>query len=222
MKFSVITLFPEVIKPYLEGSIIGRAIKNKHISVKVFNLRDFIKGKHRKADDRAYGGGPGMVMYAEPVVAAVRAAMRGVKNKNKAAIVFMDAGGKEFTDKVSADFAEKYERIVLVCGHYEGIDERAPKIIKDLGYQLIKLSIGPYVLTGGELPALVVIDSVSRKISGVLGKSESLEENRLGVGVPQYTRPEVIKAGKKKYAVPKVLMSGHHAKIEEWRSSNRK
>ncbi len=220
MKFSVITLFPEVVKPYLEGSIIGRAVKNKHISVKVINLRDFTKGKHRKADDRAYGGGPGMVIYAEPVVLAVKAATRGA-NKKKTAVIFTDAAGKEFTDKVSADLSE-YERIVLICGHYEGIDERAPKIIKDLGYQVIRLSIGPYVLTGGELPALVIADSVARKITGVLGKSESLEENRLGVGVPSYTRPEVIKIGKKKYVVPKVLMSGHHAKIEEWRKSSRK
>ncbi|OGE82695.1 MAG: tRNA (guanosine(37)-N1)-methyltransferase TrmD [Candidatus Colwellbacteria bacterium RIFCSPLOWO2_01_FULL_48_10] len=220
MTFDIITLFPEVIRPYLEGSIIGRAVKNKLISVKVLNPRDFSTDKHRKADGRAYGGGPGMVMRVEPLIKAFRSLKLKIKN-SKLKILITAAGGKSFDDAKALQLAKKYDHLVILCGHYEGIDARVPKILKDMGFSVEEVSIGPYVLTGGELPALVMIDSVSRKLEGVLGKSESLEENRLGVGVPAYTRPEVIKHGKKRYAVPKILLSGHHKNIEEWRKRHK-
>jgi len=132
------------------------------------------------------------------------------------------AGGKQFTNSVAAELAKKYNRIILICGHYEGVDERIKKIIKDLGFEFSEISIGPYVLTGGELPAMVLVDSIARQIPGVLGKTESLEENRLGVGVPVYTRPEIFALKGKKYIVPKVLLSGDHKKINEWRASKLK
>jgi tRNA (guanine37-N1)-methyltransferase len=118
---------------------------------------------------------------------------------------------------VAGQLAKKYNRLILICGHYEGVDERVKKVIKDLGFEFFEISIGPYVLTGGELPAMVLADAVARQIPGVLGKTESLEEKRLGVGVPVYTRPEVFQYKGKKYVVPKVLLSGDHKKIEEWR-----
>jgi len=221
MRFDIITLFPEVLKPYLEGSIIGRAVKNKLITVKLWQLRDFSNDKHRKVDGRAYGGGPGMVIYAEPVLKAVKKALSGVKNKKRVAVVIFEAGGKQFDERMTVNFS-KFERVVLIAGHYEGIDARAHKAIKDMGYKVFEVSVGPYVLTGGELPSLLLVDAISRKVHGVLGKNESLEENRLGVGVPQYTRPEVLKIGKKSYTVPPILLSGHHANIEEWRKKSRK
>ena len=141
--------------------------------------------------------------------------------KNPLVILF-SASGKQFNSKMASDFAKKYKHIVMIAGHYEGIDERIKKIIRNLKLKISELSIGPYVLTGGELPAMIVVDAVSRHISGVLGKDESLEEKRYGVGVPTYTRPEVIKYKNKKYPVPKVLLSGNHKKIEEWRKKHQK
>lgn len=215
MQFDIITLFPEVITPYVNSSIIGRAVKNKLIKVRIHDLREFGEGKRRTVDERAYGGGPGMVMQIAPLIKAVQFAKSKVKGQKSKVIIF-EAGGKQFDEKMSQNFA-KNERIILICGHYEGIDARVKKILRDMGFAVEEVSIGPYVLTGGELPALVLIDAVTRKIKGVLGKHDSLEEKRLGVGVPVYTRPEVIKIGKKKYAVPKVLTEGNHKLIEEWR-----
>ncbi len=154
-----------------------------------------------------------MVMKPEPIAKALRA----LKKNKKSKVILFSAGGKQFNNGVAADFAEKYDRLILICGHYEGVDERVKKIIKDLGFEFSEISIGPYVLTGGELPAMVLVDAVARQIPGVLGKAESLEEKRLGVGVPAYTRPEIFKFKNKKYQVPKVLLSGDHKKIEEWR-----
>ncbi len=135
-------------------------------------------------------------------------------------IILFSASGRQFDSKMSQDFAKKYNRLILICGHYEGIDARLEKVIKNLKFKIENLSIGPYVLTGGELPAMVVIDSISRHLPGVLGKSKSLEEKRLGVGIPVYTRPEVFKWRGKKYIVPKVLLSGNHKKIESWRKKH--
>lgn len=219
MRFDIITLFPEVLEPYLNGSIIGRAVKNKVIKIKLWNLRDFSADKHRKVDARAYGGGPGMVIKAEPLVRVIKSIVKG-QVSGVIKIIITSAGGKSLDDKKAIELSKKFKRIILICGHYEGIDARVPKILKDLGFKVEEVSIGPYVLTGGELPALIMVDAISRKIDGVLGKSESLEENRLGVGVPQYTRPEILKIGKKSYKVPRILLSGHHKNIEEWRKSS--
>lgn len=218
--FDVITLFPDVVTPYISGSIIGRAVKSGLIKANVINLRDFTPGPYHKADDRPYGGGPGMVMKAEPIIEAIQFAKSKAKNK-KAKVILFSPAGKQFDDKTSIKFAKDGGHIILVCGHYEGIDERVKKIIKSLDLETSELSIGPYVLTGGELPALTVVDAISRKVKGVLGKEDSLEEKRYGVGVPVYTRPETLIYKKKSYKVPKVLMSGNHKDIEKWRLGNK-
>ena len=220
MNFYVITLFPKVIESYSNESIIGRAIKNALVKVKVVDLRGFGEGKRRTVDERAYGGGPGMVLKVEPILKAVQSLR--IRNKKKTLVVITSAGGKMFDNNLALQVSKKYRNIVIICGHYEGIDERLTKVFRDLGFAVSEISVGDYVLTGGELPALIMIDSISRKIPGVLGKFESLEEERLGAGVPTYTRPEIFKLRNKKYVVPKVLLSGHHAEIEKWRTHKRK
>ena len=222
MKFDIITLFPKVCEPYFKESILGRAVKNKLIEVKIHNLREYSRDKkHQKVDDRAYGGGPGMVLQALPVIRAVASVKS--KKKIKIKVVVLSAKGKEFTDKLSLSFS-KYDQLILVAGHYEGIDERVIKVLKTClpAGRAEEGSVGQYILSGGELPAMVIVDAVARKIKGVLGKSESLEEHRLGAGVPTYTRPETISYKGKKYSVPKVLLSGHHRDIEEWRLEHKK
>jgi len=208
--FDVITLFPSIIKSYLKESIIKRAIEKGLIKVNFYNLRDFCQNKQRP-DGRPYGGGPGMVLKVEPLVKAVQYL------KLKTDVILFSPSGKQFSNKMAAKMAKKHKRIILVCGRYEGIDNRVKKVFQDLGLKVQELSVGPYVLTGGELPALILIDAVSRQIPGVLGKQNSLEEKRLGVGVPLYTRPEVFVYKGKKYKVPKVLLSGNHKRIEQWR-----
>lgn len=221
MKFDIITIFPEIFESYLNESILKRAQKNKLVDFKIHNLRDFTKDKHRKVDDRPFGGGPGMVLQAEPIIRAVSSIKYQVSRK-KIKVILFSATGKQFNNKTAIDLAKKYDQLILICGRYEGIDARIKKIIKDQGLKIEEISIGPYVLTGGELPAMVLIDSVSRQISGVLGNIESLEERRYGL--PVYTRPEIFTyplAGGKKYKTPKVLLSGNHKKIEEWNKAHR-
>lgn len=162
-----------------------------------------------------------MVFKVEPLAKAIQSLLRSDKRQatsdKKTKIILFSAAGKQFNAKMARDFAKKNDRIIMICGHYEGVDERVKLVVKSLGFKILELSVGPYVLTGGEIPAMVVLDAISRHIPGVLGKEESLEEKRHGVGVPVYTRPEVFVSGGKKYAVPKVLLSGDHKKIEEWR-----
>ncbi|MBI1838821.1 MAG: tRNA (guanosine(37)-N1)-methyltransferase TrmD [Candidatus Colwellbacteria bacterium] len=220
MNFDIITLFPKVFEPYLTESILGRALKNKIIKVKLHDLRKFSSDrKHFKVDDRPYGGGPGMVLKIESLVKAVNNALKGVTKSQrvKTKVVILSPSGKQFTNLTALNWVKNYKRIILICGHYEGVDARIKKIFKTE-----EVSIGPYVLTGGELPALIIVDSLSRKINGVLGKHESLEEERLGVGVPAYTRPEKFVYKNKKYYVPKELISGDHKAITNWRISHRK
>jgi tRNA (guanine37-N1)-methyltransferase len=227
MRFHIITIFPEMFDSYLQESIIGRAIKNKQIEIKFYNPRDFIKApqnNYRPVDDRPYGGGPGMVMRAEPVAHAVAKALSSSKGKNKRnKIILFSPTGKKFTTEYAKKSVQKYTDIILISGRYEGIDARVKKIFK-----AEDISIGDYVLTGGELPAMVVIDCISRQIKGVLGKFESLEEERVSSS-EVYTRPEILKyplgkaQGKKikTYRVPKVLLSGNHKKIDEWKNKGR-
>ncbi len=216
MNFHVITIFPESFGSYINESIIGRAIKKKLISVKFYNPRDFVKAKNRNnyrpADGRPYGGGPGMVLRPEPILKAVEKALAGKANKKqKPLVVNFIPGAKKFVTAEAKKIARKYKEVVLISGRYEGIDARVDKILKTKKY-----SIGDYVLTGGELPAMVFIDCVSRQIPGVLGKHESLEEERVSSS-EVYTRPEVLKWKGRNYKVPKVLLSGNHAKIEKWK-----
>lgn len=221
MKFYVITLFPEVCKAYTDASILGRAQKKekgkgakhvgKKIEVKYYNPRNFSKNKHKKVDDRPYGGGPGMVMQAEPILRAWEKAVGKKKDQKKIKTLIMSPRGKKFDTKMAQTFAGKYDHLVLISGRYEGIDARVQKILK-----AEEVSVGDYVLTGGELPALSIIDSVSRQIPGVLGTYESLEDERVSSGI-MYTRPEILEYKKKKYKVPAVLTQGNHAEIERYK-----
>jgi tRNA (guanine37-N1)-methyltransferase len=212
MNFHVITLFPEVIEKYANASILGRAQKEKIISIKTYQMRDFAGNKWNKVDERPYSGGPGMVLRAEPIVRAVEEIQ---KKKPKAKILITAAGGKELTNTYARSLAKKYKDVVIVCGRYEGIDSRAKKILK-----AEEISVGPYILTGGELPALTIIDAAARHIQGVLGTYESLEEGRIASHTI-YTRPEVLEHKGKKYRVPKVLLSGNHADIDAWKGKKR-
>lgn len=215
MKFHLITLFQEACDAYLSASIIGRARKEKKIFVQYQTPRDFVDNKWGKVDERPYGGGPGMVMTALPVVKAVEKTLkiRGGAERRRV-IVWFSPSGKQFTNK-DADALMKYDDVVLVCGRYEGIDERAKKALKTLA-TVKEFAVGEAVYTGGEIPALAIVDAVTRRIPGVLGKDTSVEERRIASSAV-YTRPETIEFKKKKYRVPKVLQTGHHANIDAWR-----
>lgn len=207
LHFHVITLFPESIEPYLKASIIGRAIAAKKIKISYYDPKKFTRDKYGRVDRRPYGGGPGMVLEPDGVL---RAAQKAIGNKKGVDKIFFATDGAVFDEAMAKKLAKKKD-VLFICGHYEGVDARVQKILKAK-----KVSVGPYVLTGGELPAATLIDAISRFVPGVLGKAESLEASR--VSSPEvYTRPEVLEWKKKKYRVPKVLLSGHHAKIEEWK-----
>ena len=214
MRFSLVTLFPDACDAYLSASILGRARKEKKISIQYQNPRDFVENKWGKVDERPYGGGPGMVMMAMPVVKAVEKSLKNKKRKK--VIIWFSPRAKQFTNK-DADALAKYEEIVLVCGRYEGIDERAKKILKTLA-PIKEFAIGEAIYTGGEIPALAIVDAITRRLPGILGKDESVEERRIASSAV-YTRPETILYKKKNYRVPKVLQTGHHANIDKWRSS---
>ena len=217
MTFHILTIFPKLFEPYLNESIIGRGVKNGKIKTKIYDLREFAAGKHNKVDDKAYGGGPGMVIGVEPLAKALGKILKG-KSKNKTLVVLTAPAGKEFSNKLASAWSKKYEHLILIAGRYEGFDERIKSVIKKgMGFSMQEISIGPYVLTGGEMPALIMVDAVARQIPGILGKSESLEEGRYGIGMPVYTRPEIFKFKSKKYQVPRVLLSGDHARIDKWR-----
>lgn len=206
MRFDVLTLFPEMITSYCSCSILKRAISSDVISVNAVNPRDYTEDKHKKVDDTPYGGGAGMVLMAQPYVDAYESIP---KDKNSCTIM-MTPQGKPFTNEVVKDLS-KFDQIIILCGHYEGYDERIREIIKP-----IEISIGDFVLTGGELPALSVIDCVSRKIDGVLGKIESADADSFENGLleyPQYTKPREYRG----LTVPKVLLNGNHKEIAEFR-----
>lgn len=215
LNFHLVSIFPDSIDSYINESIIKRAVENKKIAIKKYNPRDFTKDKHKKVDDKPYAGGPGMVMTVQPIVDAVAKATKqstrhSVSSTLKPKVIILSPRGKQFDNNEAKKLA-KQKDIVLISGRYEGIDGRVKKILKATEY-----SIGPYTLTGGELPALVMIDAIARQVPGVLGKFESLEDERLTTG-EVYTRPEVFEHKGKKYRVPKVLLSGDPKKITEWR-----
>ena len=204
MQFDVLTLFPEMFS-ILNESIIGRAKKNKQIDINLVNIRDFSENKHNKVDDTPYGGGAGMVMMPDVVYRAYNS----LENKENAKVIYMSPQGKKLNQEKVKELS-KENHLIILCGHYEGIDQRVlDKIVDE------EISIGDYVLTGGEIPAMVLIDSVSRYVEGVLNKEsikeESFSENLLEY--PQYTRPEVFEGEK----VPEVLLSGNHKEIDKWR-----
>jgi tRNA (guanine37-N1)-methyltransferase len=205
MEIIILTAFPDIFDSYLRESLFKRAVEKKLLKFKIINLRDFAIGKRKKIDDRPFGGGPGMVLLMEPIAKA----LKSLGEKPKSRIILFSTRGEKLTSKVSKRLS-KYKRLVLICGRYEGVDERVAENLADE-----EISIGDYVLSGGELPALVTSEAVARFLPGFLGKYESLEE--INGSFPSYTRPEEIKFGKKTLKVPKVLLSGNHKDIEEWR-----
>lgn len=208
MQFYIMTLFPEMVMGGLQTSIIGRAIKNELLSIEAINIRDYAFNKHNSVDDYPYGGGAGMLMQAEPVYQCYKALEDRIGKRPR--VVYLSPQGQTFNQKMAEEFATE-EELVFLCGHYEGIDERVlEEIVTDY------VSIGDYVLTGGELPAMIMVDAISRLVPGVLhndvsAEFESFQDNLLEY--PQYSRPETWHDKK----VPEVLMSGHHANIEKWR-----
>ena len=210
IKFDVITIFPEMFKSYMGESLIARAIEKKFIKINLHNLRKWTTDNHQTVDDRPFGGGLGMVLKVDPIYKAVKQ----VNKDKKAKIILFTPRGQKF-DQTMAYKLSKENKIIFICGRYEGVDERVAEKIADM-----EVSIGDYDLMGGELPAMVVIDSITRRIPGVLGHEESIEEQRIA-SPDVYTRPETIEYKGKKYKVPKVLLSGTHAKIEEWRGKTK-
>ncbi len=257
MRFDIVTIFPKIFDSYFNESILAQAREKKLIEINVHNLRDYTNDKHHMVDDKPYGGGVGMVLKVEPIYKAVKQItnyklqITNRKNKKyKQRIILFSAKGKKFTQNEARRLA-KYDRLIMICGRYEGVDERVAKYIADE-----EISIGEYVLTGGELPAMVVVDAVSRMIPGVVGKEESIKDESFKknsnplcplcqgeeacfvsplkkgarrisatyLEYPHYTRPEIFSPdkGKTKWRVPKVLLSGNHQKIEEWKIKNSK
>ena len=208
MTYHVLTLFPDMIEQALSSSIIGRAVADGKIAFEAVNIRDYTNEKHGKTDDYPYGGGAGMVMQAQPIYDAYRSVADGLEKKPR--VVYVTPQGAVFNQTMAREMALE-DDIVFICGHYEGVDERVlEEIVTD------EVSIGDYVLTGGELPAMVMIDAISRMIPGVLHNEESAEDDSFGDGLlehPQYSRPEVWMGR----AVPKILLSGDHAKVDAWR-----
>jgi len=220
MKFQLLTIFPSIFDSYLNESILGRAQKNKLISFKIHNLRDWTTDNHRTVDDTPYGGGAGMLMKIEPLYSALKD-IKKINKKIKATkrkTILLSASGKKWNQKMAQKYS-KLEEIIFVCGRYEGVDARLKNFVDE------EISVGDYVLTGGELAAMTIIDSIVRLIPGSLGNKESVVEeshSEEGFGeYPQYTRPEIFMTDKKKYAVPKILLSGDHKKIKEWRKKAR-
>lgn len=219
MKFHLLTIFPNIFDSYLNESILKRAADKKLVRFKIHNLRDHTNDKHKTVDDAPYGGGAGMLMKIEPLYKAITAIKKLNKKikPSKRKIILMSASGKTWNQTLAKKYS-KLEEIVFVCGRYEGVDARIKHFIDE------EISVGDYVLTGGELPALTIIDSITRLIPGVLGNKESIiEESHSEEGVneyPQYTRPEIFKVGTKKYPIPKILLSGNHKDIKAWREKN--
>jgi len=218
MKFNIITIFPDMFKSYFSESIIGRAQKTKIINIKTHDLRTWTKDKHKTVDDTPYGGGAGMVMKIEPLYKSLQALKSKVKSQ-KSKVVLLSAKGKSWNQQLAKDYS-KLDEIILICGRYEGVDERITNFIDE------EISIGDYVLTGGEIPAMIIVDSITRLLPGALGNEDSSkDESHSEIGIleyPQYTKPEIFKAGNKEYKVPDILLSGHHKKLKEWRENHKK
>ena len=210
MRFDVMTLFPEMVERTLGESIIGRAQTAGIIEVKCHNIRDFSTDKHRKTDDTPYGGGMGMVMSCQPIYDCYCHVKSGIPEGNRTRVIYMSPKGRIFNHAIARELAE-YDNLIFLCGHYEGVDQRVLDLIVDE-----EISIGDYVVTGGEIPACIVIDAVSRLIDGVLASSECYEGESVASGIleyPQYTKPREFRGRE----VPEILLSGDHAKIDRWR-----
>ena len=227
MRFDIITIFPKLFDSFLNEGLIKKSAEKRLNTFFVHDLRQWAKGIHKQVDDRPYGGGPGMLMMAEPIVKAIKALkhknIKILKQKDKknkkyknTKIILLSPAGKQFTGELAKKLAQT-ERLIFICGRYEGVDARIEKLVDE------KISLGPYVLNGGELPAMVIIEAVARLLPGFVGNQESLKEEtcliekKIKKEYPQYTRPEILEIVGKKYRVPKILLSGNHKKIIEWR-----
>lgn len=212
MRFDILTIFPDIFNSYLNTSILKRAQQKKLIEIHIHDIRQFSKDKHKKVDDLPFGGGAGMVMTPQPLYDCIN----HIKKQNKGPVIYFSPQGKVLNQKTVETYSKKYKKIILICGHYEGIDQRVIDALVDE-----QVSVGKYILTGGELPAMTLIDSISRLIPGVLGRAESHKEDSFSKALkrkkeyPHYTRPAVFKGLK----VPAVLTSGNHKKIAEWRKN---
>ena len=210
MQFDILTIFPDIFDSYINESILKRAQKKRLIKIKTHNLRNVVHDRHRTVDDRSFSGGPGMLLKIEPIYKT----LKKIKRTKKAKVILLDPAGKQFSQPLAQKFS-KLDQLIFICGRYEGIDARIDKFIDE------KISTGPYVLSGGEIPALTIIEAVARLIPGVVGKQESLSEETHStqnyIEYPQYTRPEVFsykeKGRIKKLGVPKILLSGNHKDI---------
>lgn len=218
MKFNIITIFPDIFSSYLKEGMMRLAIKKEIISVNPVNLRDFTNDKHKTVDDTPYGGGAGMLLKIEPLYEALKSLKLkpGLKSKK---IILLSAAGKKWNQKMAADYS-KLKEVTFICGRYEGVDARIKEFIDE------EISVGDYVLTGGELPTMTIIDSITRLLPGALGNRDSaIEESHSEDGMgeyPQYTKPETFKVGKKNFKVPEILLSGNHKLINKWRKENMK
>ncbi|MBI2449919.1 MAG: tRNA (guanosine(37)-N1)-methyltransferase TrmD [Candidatus Nealsonbacteria bacterium] len=216
IKFDIITIFPEIFDSYFKESLIKRALDKRLIKINIHNLRKWTKDKHHTVDDKPFGGGLGMVMKVEPIYRAVKELSSLKKELSSSRVILFSPGAKKFNQKMAYKFS-KLDHLILICGRYEGVDERVAKYIADE-----EISIGDYVLMGGEIPAMIVVEAVSRLVPGIVGKTQFLKERvtegKGFVEYPQYTRPEIFN----KWPVPKILMSGNHKKIEEWRKEHQK
>lgn len=217
INFDVITIFPDIFGSYVKESLIARALKKKLIKINIYNLRKWAKDKHKTVDDKPFGGGLGMVMKVEPIFKAVSA----IKKKKKSKVILFTPRGKKFDQKIAYQLS-KLDQVIFICGRYEGVDERVAENIADM-----ELSIGDFVLMGGEIPAMAVIETVSRLIPKVIAKEQLLKERitkeKDFIEYAQYTRPEVFEAkNNRKWKVPKVLLSGDHKKIDEWKRARGK
>ena len=210
MRFDIMTLFPDVVRCVLESSIIGRAQQNGYITVDAHDIRDYTLNKHKKTDDTPYGGGKGMLMATQPICDCYGAVRKNHAEGSKTHVIYASPRGRVFNHEIAKELTQ-YDNIVVLCGHYEGVDQRVIDEIVDE-----ELSIGDYVLTGGEIPACIIVDAVARLVPGVLSDKECYEKESIASGLleyPQYTRPPVFH-GKE---VPEVLLSGHHENIDTWR-----
>lgn len=219
MKFDILTIFPNIFDSYFNESIIKRAQKEKFIKIKIHNIRENATDKHKTVDDTPYGGGPGMLMKIEPIYKT----LKKIKLSKKSKIILFTPTGRKFDQKIAKEYS-KLDQIIMINGHYEGIDSRIDEFIDE------KISIGDYVLTNGNLPAMILVDSITRLLPGVLGNEESFKQDSFydnnDTEYPQYTKPEIFKYRKNKKTielkVPPVLISGNHKLIEEWRNKNKK
>ncbi len=217
MKFDILTIFPNSFS-YFNESIINKAKENNIIEIDITDIRKFSKDKHKTVDDKPYGGGPGMLMKFQPIYDALEYVKKKNKNFKKTKVILFSPTGKLFNQKLAKKYS-KLDNIVMICGHYEGVDKRIEKFVDE------KISIGNFVLTNGNIPAMIVIDAVSRLLPGVLGNENSFKEDSFyqnTLEYDQYTKPEIIEVNGKKLKVPNVLLSGNHQKIKEWRNKKTK